>query len=130
MCYNLFDVIFMKKYNVGDIVEGEVTGITNYGVFVKLNADFVGLIHISEISDKFVNNIERLYIMGDKIEAKIIEIDNDNKQLKLSIKQNERKNKRKNKLQEKGKGFKPLQDNLDKWIQEKLKDLEKMSKTP
>ena len=55
----------MKKYNVGDIVEGEVTGITNYGVFVKLSYDYVGLIHISEIADKFVNNIERLYITGD-----------------------------------------------------------------
>ena len=120
----------MKKYNIGDIVEGEVTGITNYGVFVKLTGDYVGLIHISEISNGFVNNIEKLYIMGDKIEAKIIEIDKENKQLKLSIKQNEKKSRRKNRLQENGAGFKPLQDNLDMWIQEKLQDLEKMSKTP
>ncbi len=120
----------MKKYNIGDIVQCEVTGITNYGVFVKTNTDYVGLIHISEISNKFVNNIERLYILGDIIDAKILEIDEENKQLKLSIKQNDQKSKRQNRLQEKGKGFMPLKENLDIWVQEKLKDLEKMSKTP
>ena len=103
----------MKKYNIGDIVQCEVTGITNYGVFVKTNTDYVGLIHISEISNKFVNNIERLYILGDIIDAKILEIDEENKQLKLSIKQNDQKSKRQNRLQEKGKGFMPLKENLD-----------------
>ena len=117
----------MKKYKIGDVVECEVTGITNYGVFVKLGSDYTGLIHISEISNRFVNDIEKLYIMGEVIEAKILEIDETNKQIKLSIKQNEHF-RRKNKLQERGEGFKPLKDNLEIWVREKLKDLEKVSK--
>ena len=101
----------MKKYKIGDVVECEVTGITNYGVFVKLGSEYTGLIHISEISNRFVNDIEKLYIMGEVIEAKILEIDETNKQIKLSIKQNEH-----------------FKDNLEIWVREKLKDLEKVSK--
>ena len=42
--------------NVGDIVEGKVTDIMNYGVFVKLNDEKSGLVHISEMSDKYIKN--------------------------------------------------------------------------
>ena len=47
----------MNRYKVGDIVEGIVTGIQNYGAFVMLEDDIVGLIHISEVSSKFVRSI-------------------------------------------------------------------------
>lgn len=113
----------MNEIKIGDIVKGEVTGVTNYGVFVKLQNGYDGLIHISEISNKYVNNIEKLYIDGDIVEAKVIEIDNEKKQVKLSIKGN--KTKKKKQIEEKGEGFKPLKDNLDAWISEKLKELGK-----
>ena len=91
----------METNNIGDIVKCEVTGVTSYGVFVKLENGFDGLIHISEVSSKFVSNLEKLYIPGDIIEAKIIEIDNDKNQVKLSIK-NMKKSQKKNKsIQEK-----------------------------
>ena len=49
------------KYNIGDIVTGRISGIQNYGAFVTLQNGMQGLIHISEISSKFVRNINYLY---------------------------------------------------------------------
>ena len=43
----------MEDYTVGNIVKGEVTGIEPYGIFIKINDDIDGLIHISEIANKF-----------------------------------------------------------------------------
>ena len=76
----------MEEIKIGDIVKCEVTGITNYGVFVKLENGYDGLIHISEVSSKFVSNLEKLYIAGDIINAKVIEVDNEKSQVKLSVK--------------------------------------------
>lgn len=115
----------MESIKIGDVVKCEVTGMTNYGVFVKTEDDYTGLIHISEISDKFVSSIEKLYIAGDIIEATVIEVDDEKKQLKLSVKEINKKNKKKKGITEKGKGFEPLKENLDKWVEEKLKELEK-----
>jgi len=115
----------MENIKIGDIVKCEVTGITNYGVFVKLENGYDGLIHISEISDKYVNNIEKLYLLGDVIETKVIEIDEEKKQVKLSIKVLDKKDKKKKKIEEKGEGFAPLKENLNKWVQEKLEELKK-----
>ena len=115
----------MENIKIGDTIKCEVTGLTNYGVFVKTDSEYTGLIHISEISDKFVSSIEKLYIAGDIIEATVIEIDEEKKQLKLSVKDINKKNKKKKGIAEKGKGFEPLKENLDKWVQERLKDLEK-----
>ena len=44
----------MEDFKVGSVVLGEVTGIESYGIFVKLNNGYSGLIHISEITEKFV----------------------------------------------------------------------------
>lgn len=120
----------MKKLKIGDTISCEVTGLTKYGVFVKLENGYDGLVHISEISKKFVNNIERLYIEGDIIDAKVIEIDDEKKQVKLSIKDIDNKLKKKNSLIEKGDGFLPLKENLDIWVKEKLEELKKTTKTP
>ena len=115
----------MDNIKKGDVIKCEVTGVTNYGVFVKIeDSDYTGLIHISEISDKFVSNIDKLYIIGDVIDATILDIDNEKKQYKLSVKDlNKKKNKKS--ITEKGQGFTPLKENLDKWVQERLKELEK-----
>ena len=76
----------MNRYKVGDIVEGIVTGIQNYGAFVMLEDDIVGLIHISEVSSKFVRSIDDFVKVDDKIMVKILEIDEVEKKAKLSIK--------------------------------------------
>jgi len=120
----------MSKYKKNDIVKCCVTGLTDYGVFVKIDEEYSGLIHISEISNKFVSNIERLFIEGDNFEAKIIEVDEVRKQIKLTIKGQKSNLKLINGLEEKGGGFSPLKENLDKWVKERLNEIEKNSKTP
>ena len=71
---------------VGNTVEGVVTGITNFGAFVELSGGETGLVHISEIADTYVKNVEDYLSMREKIKVKVISIDDDGK-IGLSIKQ-------------------------------------------
>ncbi len=68
------------------IVEGIVTRIKKYGVFLSFDNGYVGLLHISEISTNFVNNINSYFSLGDKIKVLIKKIDQGNKFLFVSIK--------------------------------------------
>ncbi|MEK7650367.1 MAG: S1 RNA-binding domain-containing protein [Patescibacteria group bacterium] len=74
----------VSKYNLGDVVAGEVTGVVDFGVFVKIEDGFEGLIHISEMDWSLVENPRDLYKIGNKLKAKIIEIKDD--KISLSIK--------------------------------------------
>lgn len=62
------------KYNIGDVIEGEITGIVDFGVFVRIEEGLEGLIHISEIDWGLVEDPGQFFKEGDKVEAKIIEI--------------------------------------------------------
>jgi len=117
----------MSNYNLNDIVEGTVTGVETYGIFVSLDDNYNGLIHISEISNNFVRNVKDYANIGDKIKAKIIEIDEDNHQIKLSIKEFESlsKKSKREKIIEKGEGFSPLENHLEQWINEKMEEIDK-----
>ncbi len=66
--------VMIDKYALGDIVEGEVTGIVDFGIFVKVEDGLEGLVHISEIDWALVENPRLLFHVGDKIKVKIIEI--------------------------------------------------------
>jgi len=70
---------------INDHIICSVTGIQTYGVFVSCD-DYTGLIHISEMSDQFISSIEDILSVGDEIETVVIEIDEENKRLKLSYK--------------------------------------------
>lgn len=74
----------VSKYNIGDILDGEVTGIVDFGVFVKVEEGLEGLVHISEIDWGLVEDPRTMFKVGDKIKVKIIEI-KDGK-VSLSIK--------------------------------------------
>lgn len=63
----------------GDLVEVEITKIANFGAFVRLPNKKSGLIHISQISDNFVKDINKHLKVGDKAKAKILEISPDGK---------------------------------------------------
>ncbi|HTX87330.1 MAG TPA: S1 RNA-binding domain-containing protein [Candidatus Nanoarchaeia archaeon] len=69
---NQKDVI--SKYQVGAVVEGEVTAVTDFGVFVSFGENMEGLIHISELAWKRIDNPGDLYKVGDPIKAEIINI--------------------------------------------------------
>lgn len=72
---------------VGEIVEGVVTGITNFGAFVQLPTGQTGLVHISEVADTYVENIHDYVKMNDKVRVKILSVDPDGKRIGLSIRQ-------------------------------------------
>ncbi len=71
---------------VGSIVEGKVTGITNYGAFVDLGEGKVGLVHISQIADTYVTDISRHLKVGDVVKVKVLGETKEGK-YDLSIKQ-------------------------------------------
>ena len=84
------DVEEMRKtlasYHIGDIVEGEITGVVDFGAFMKFNAiGLEGLIHLSEIDWTLVGNPREILKAGDKVTAKIIDIQGD--KISLSLKQ-------------------------------------------
>lgn len=70
---------------VGDIVEGVVTGLAKFGVFVKISDTEKGLVHISELSNSYVKKVEDVVSEGDTVTVKVLSIDNG--KLNLSIKQ-------------------------------------------
>ena len=76
----------VKKYKVGQIVEGEVKSIADYGVFVKIEDGLNGLVHISELSNKLVKHPSKVVSIGDQIKVMIISISNDDRHLGLSLK--------------------------------------------
>ena len=116
----------MDTFKVGDIIKGQVTGIESYGIFINVNAEYNGLIHISEISEGFVKDINDFVKIGETIYCRILEVDEENCNLKLSIKDINYKARKGNaKYFETVKGFSPLKDNLDTWIEEKKKEIEK-----
>lgn len=69
----------------GSIVEGKVTRITNFGAFVELEEGKVGLIHISEVADVYVNDVHDFLSEGDKVQVKIVNVDGN--KMALSLKQ-------------------------------------------
>ena len=71
---------------VGSILEGLVTGITNFGAFVELPGGVTGLVHISEVADAYVKDVKDYLKEQDKVKVKVINIDPKGK-IGLSIKQ-------------------------------------------
>lgn len=70
----------------GEIVEGKVTGLTNFGAFIELPDNKVGMVHISEVSNQFVKEISDFLEKGQIVKVKVLNIDDSGK-ISLSIKQ-------------------------------------------
>lgn len=116
----------MSKFRKGNIIKATVTGIENYGVFVSSDEYYTGLIHISEISNGFVKDINDFVKIGDIISVKILDIDDDEGHLKLSIKNIDYKkirNFKRHKIKETSLGFKTLAYHLPIWINESLENI-------
>lgn len=111
----------MKKYKQGTVINGVVSGITDYGIFVKIDDFYNGLIHISEISSKYVNNPKDYANIDDSIRAKVIEVDENSNHIKLSLKElNEHNYKQKRRINETSHGFQTLAYMLPHWIDEAI----------
>ncbi len=84
----------MSNIKVGSVVEGQITGITKYGVFVSLEDNYVGMVHITEVSNKFISDLEHKFTIGDVVKVKVLSIDEDKLQVKLSIRKVDNKYKK------------------------------------
>jgi len=117
----------MTNYKKGEVVKGIVSGIEPYGIFVKLDDNTSGLIHISEISTKFVRDTNEYVKIDETIFVKILDFDKNN-HITLSIKDIPYKLKNsspRRKIIETKLGFKTLAYKLPIWIEENLRNKQK-----
>lgn len=113
------------NYHIGDIIKVVVTSIENYGIFVTVDGEYNGMIHISEMSDKFVTNVRNYAYPGEEIYAKVLGVDNAKNQIKLSIKSIDyRITTRKGNIMESPNGFSKLKEMLPIWIEKKMQEIE------
>ncbi len=111
------------KYQIGDVVEGVITGVQPYGAFVSLGEDVQGLVHISEVTNGFVKDITDHVKEGDKVTVKIIEVDETENKYALSIRalqpaREEERNTNSIAEKEGEHGFNTLKDKLKEWIKQ------------
>ncbi len=109
----------------GRIVKGKVTGIKKYGIFVIFENGYKGLIHISEISDYYINDINTYANIGEIIPCKILAIDTQTKEAKLTLKNLDYEYRRARHF---NKNFNILNKNLSYWIEEKIKEIKRNNK--
>ena len=76
---------FTQKFNVGDIVPAKIVSIMPFGAFAEVYEDVDGLIHISRISTQRINSPAEVLSVGQVVDVKIVEIDDENRKLALSI---------------------------------------------
>ena len=110
-------VEIMKK---GDIVKGRITNIKSYGAFVKVEDQYDGLIHISEVSDGFVRNIEDYLTVGDEVTVEVIKVEGD--KISFSFKSQNKTRRKKRESTEVTTGFRPLEDQMKAWVDKYHKD--------
>ena len=91
----------IQKYKVGDTISGKVQQVTNFGVFVSLAPGIDGMVHVSELDEQYVSHPEKIALIGDTIEAQIVEIDRAKRRVRLSVRSLMR-TKRKKRREEQG----------------------------
>ncbi|GIO24930.1 S1 domain-containing post-transcriptional regulator GSP13 [Oceanobacillus sp. J11TS1] len=110
---------------VGQVLEGKVTGIQPYGAFVAIDGDTQGLVHISEIMHGYVKDINEHLSVGDAVNVKVIQIDEAKGKISLSIRATEEAPKeapkqdntvKYNASNNESTGFNILKDKLQDWI--------------
>lgn len=77
-----------KTIKEGSDIKGRISSITDYGMFIEVQGGVEGLIHISEVSwTERISDLNKHYSVGDKVDAKVVSVDKDNRRMSLSIKQ-------------------------------------------
>lgn len=77
--------IFKAQYNVGDVVKATIVSITSFGAFANIIDGVDGLIHISQIADRKVENVKDILSVGDEVDVKIIDIDTESHRISISM---------------------------------------------
>ncbi|MFX3675325.1 MAG: S1 domain-containing post-transcriptional regulator GSP13 [Paenisporosarcina sp.] len=119
-----------KKYEVGNVLSGKVTGVQPYGAFVALDEETQGLVHISEITYGYVKEVSEFLSVGQEVEVKVLEVDDEAGKISLSIRALQerppvlrKEDKPKKSLQARvderdSEGFNSLKDKLEDWIKQ------------
>ncbi|MDR1447482.1 MAG: 30S ribosomal protein S1 [Candidatus Ancillula sp.] len=79
--------IFARNHAIGQIVPGEIVKLVTFGAFIKVGDGIEGLVHISELSSRHISSADQITAIGDKVFAKIVDIDLERRRISLSIKQ-------------------------------------------
>jgi predicted RNA-binding protein with RPS1 domain len=119
------------NFKVGEIIEGTITELRKFGALMIFDHDATGLLHISEVSDRFVFDIARYVQVGRNINVKILEIDPNNGVMKVSLRKVtiedciDFKNSAKKRMvvDEDEIDFSPLQEQLGKWTEKQLENI-------
>ena len=107
------------QFKEGDIVEGRITGIQPYGIFIKLNDECSGLVHATELERLESENPNRFFKIGQPVKVKILRIKANGKQAVLRIHRSAETKRRTNASHfETDSGFATMEKQLEKWIQE------------
>ena len=122
------------NYQVGQLIVGKVYNVKPYALFMSFEGGATGLLHISEISDSFVRDIEKYGSIGDEIKVKVLSIDKENGFLRVSYKQvppeetySSHTNQRRLPTVTEEE-FLPLKEKLDGWIDDAYSKIEKEEK--
>ena len=122
------------EYQVGQLVIGKVYNVKPYALFMTFEEGVTGLLHISEISDSFVRDIEKYGSVGDEIKVKVLSIDKENGFLRVSYKQvppeeaySSHTNQRRLPTVTEEE-FLPLKEKLDEWINDAYSKIVKEEK--
>ena len=121
-----------NTYKVGDVVTGKVTGIQPYGAFVSLDEQTQGLVHISEITYGYVKEVGDFLMVGQQVEVKVLEVDDEAGKISLSIRELQEKppvkkeEKPRKSLQARidendEEGFNTLKEKLADWIKQSIR---------
>lgn len=120
------------NYQIGDLIIGKVTNVKPYALFLKFENGVNGLLHISEISDNYIRDIEKYGVVGDEIKVKVLSIDETNGFLRVSYKSvpkeefysTHKANNRTTPVFEQS-SFNTLKEKLPIWIKETLEKADK-----
>lgn len=119
------------EFKVGDIIEGTVIELRKFGALMIFEHDVNGLLHISEISDRFVFDISRYIQVGRNYNVKILEIDSANHFMKVSLRKVTIEDRLDHKAQTRKRSiidedyidFTPLKEKLDEWTKEQVNQI-------
>lgn len=116
-----------NNIETGQVLKGKVTGVQPYGAFVALDDETQGLVHISEVTHGFVKDINEYLSVGDEVTVKVLNVDEANNKVSLSIRATEeapKKTVQKEKVKQvkqpanDNSGFNTLKDKLQEWIEQ------------
>ncbi|RDY08514.1 rRNA biogenesis protein RRP5, partial [Mucuna pruriens] len=80
-------IIDLSKFHVGDVISGRIKRVESFGLFIAIdNTNMVGLCHVSEISDNRIKNIEANYRAGERVNARILKVDEERQRISLGMK--------------------------------------------